>query len=265
MQKKLLSLFLSAVLLLSCFSVGLIAFAQEAQEEDAVAAVETTVTAEEADETAEMLEDYLELSEKKDELTKTQREKLADVEAFITGSLDTLTSEETLAKAKALLSAVTDTAVTMLKGGPVGEFEENVNAYEGKLSTATPSDEDLAGYNALVTAYNKLTDAQKGEIEILTFDKFYHLVLDREYYVERAKYEKPVMKDCYIAAYANVAALLGNAGYVASFEEAIALGKTLNDSKLSAQEKSMLSARQVQMHAHMQQPTMQATAFCTTD
>lgn len=184
-----------------------------------------------------MLEEYLVLAEQEDEMTKAQREKFDAVKAFLTDSLDTLTSEETVAKVKQMLADVTDTAVTMLKGGPVGEFEEKVNAYEGKLNTATPSDEDLAAYEALVAAYNKLTDAQKGEIEIFTFDKFFHLALDREYYVERAKYEKPVMKDCYVAAQANVVKLLGNAGYIACFEEATALAQAIDDSKLSAQEK----------------------------
>lgn len=235
MQKKLLSLFLSALILLSCVSVGLIAFAEEAQPE--VPAATEAVDSAEADASVEMLEEYLELAEQEDEMTKAQREKFADVKAFLTDSFDTLTSEETVAKVKQMLADVTDTAVTALKGGPVGAFEESVNAYEGKLNTATPSDEDLAAYEALVTAYNKLTDAQKGEIEVLTFDKFFHLVLDREYYKERAKYEKPVMKTCYVAAQANAIALLGNAGYVASFEEAMTLAQAIDNSKLSAQEK----------------------------
>lgn len=238
MQKKLLSLFLSALILLSCVSVGLIAFAENPQAEDAEAAVETVVDATEADETAEMLEEYLELSEQEDEMTKAQREKFDAVKAFLNDSFNTLTSEETVAKVKQMLADVTDTAVTVLKGGPVGAFEESVNAYEGKLNTATPSDEDLAGYEALVTAYNKLSDAQKGEIEIMTFDKFLHLVLDREYQVERAKYEKtPTAKVLYGAAYKNTVALLGNAGYVADFEAAAALATVLANSKATAQEK----------------------------
>ncbi len=238
MQKKLLSLFLSALLLLSCFSVGFIAFAQEAQAEDAEAAVETVVDAEEVDETAEMLEEYLELSEQEDEMTKAQREKFAAVKAFLNDSFNTLTSEETVAKVKQMLSDVTDTAITALKGGPVGEFEDKVNAFEGKINTATPSDEDLAAYEALVAAYNKLTDAQKGEVEILTFDKFFHLVIDREYYVERAKYEKaPAAKVLYTAAQENAVKLLGNVGYIACFEEAAALALAIDNAKLSAQEK----------------------------
>lgn len=238
MQKKLLSLFLSALLLLSCFSVGFIAFAQEAQAEDAEAAVETVVDAEEVDETAEMLEEYLELSEQEDEMTKAQREKFAAVKAFLNDSFNTLTSEETVAKVKQMLSDVTDTAITALKGGPVGEFVDKVNAFEGKINTATPSDEDLAAYEALVAAYNKLTDAQKGEVEILTFDKFFHLVIDREYYVERAKYEKaPAAKVLYTAAQENAVKLLGNVGYIACFEEAAALALAIDNAKLSAQEK----------------------------
>lgn len=236
MQKKLLSLFLSALILLSCVSVGLIAFAEETQPE--VPAATEAVDSTEADASVEMLEEYLELAEQEDEMTKAQREKFADVKAFLTDSFDTLTSEETVAKVKQMLADVTDTAVTALKGGPVGEFEANVNAYEGKINTATPSDEDLAAYEALVTAYNKLTDAQKGEIEILTFDKFLHLVLDREYQVERAKYEKaPASKVLYGNAYKNTVALLGNAGYVADFEAAAALAGVLADSKATAQQK----------------------------
>lgn len=238
MQKKLISLFLSALILLSCFSVGLIAFAQEVQEDNLAEAVETTVDAAEVDETTEMLEEYLELAEQEDEMTKAQREKFDAVKAFLNDSFNTLTSEETVAKVKQMLADVTDTAVTVLKGGPVGAFEESVNAYEGKLNTATPSDEDLAGYEALVTAYNKLSDAQKGEIDIMTFDKFLHLVLDREYQVERAKYEKtPTAKVLYGAAYKNTVALLGNAGYVADFEAAAALATVLANSKATAQEK----------------------------
>lgn len=238
MQKKLLSLFLSALLLLSCFSVGFIAFAQEAQPEDAETAVETVVDAEEVDETAEMLEEYLELASQEDEMTKAQREKFAAVKAFLNDSFNTLTSEETVAKVKQMLSDVTDTAITALKGGPVGEFEDKVNAFEGKINTAAPSDEDLAAYEALVAAYNKLTDAQKGEVEILTFDKFFHLVIDREYYVERAKYEKaPAAKVLYTAAQENAVKLLGNVGYIACFEEAAALALAIDNAKLSAQEK----------------------------
>ena len=128
MQKKLISLFLSALILLSCFSVGLIAFAQEVQEDNLAEAVETTVDAAEVDETTEMLEEYLELAEQEDEMTKAQREKFDAVKAFLNDSFNTLTSEETVAKVKQMLADVTDTAVTVLKGGPVGAFEESVNA-----------------------------------------------------------------------------------------------------------------------------------------
>lgn len=99
MQKKLLSLFLSALILLSCVSVGLFAFAEEAQPEE-TDAVETVVDAAEVDETTEMLEAYLELAEQEDEMTKAQREKFDAVKAFLNDSFNTLTSEETVAKVK---------------------------------------------------------------------------------------------------------------------------------------------------------------------
>lgn len=237
MKKKLISVLLAALMLLSCFSVGLVAFAQEAQQADVVAAAEAVEATEQTDETVKMLQTYIALSEQENEMTKAQREKFNAAKDFFNDSVNTLSSEETVAKMKKLLSDVTYTAITALKGGAIGAFEADVNAYEGKLNTVTPSEEDLAGYNALVTAYNKLTDAQKGEIEILTFDKFFHLVLDREYYVERAKYEKPNTKTCYIAAQKNAVALLGNTSYIACFDEAAALFTNINDSKLSAQDK----------------------------
>lgn len=236
MQKKLISLFLSALILISCFSVGFIAFAEEALEQDT--AVETAVDAAQTDDATQMLEMYLTLAQQEDEMTKTQRDKFEAVKAYLNDSFTTLTSEETIAQVKKMLADVTDTAVTALKGGPVGAFEESVNAYEGKVNTANPSEEDLAGYEALVTAYNKLSDAQKGEIEIMTFDKFLHLVLDREYYVERAKYEKaPASKVLYGNAYTNTVALLGKAGYVADFDAAVELATILANSKATAQEK----------------------------
>lgn len=236
MRKKLISLFLSALILISCFSVGFIAFAEEAQEQDA--AVETAVDAAQTDDATQMLEMYLTLAQQEDEMTKTQRDKFEAVKAYLNDSFTTLTSEETITQVKKMLADVTDTAVTALKGGPVGAFEESVTAYEGRVNTANPSEEDLAGYEALVTAYNKLSDAQKGEIEIMTFDKFLHLVLDREYQVERAKYEKaPASKVLYGNAYTNTVALLGNAGYVADFEAAAALATVLANSKATAQEK----------------------------
>lgn len=234
MQKKLISLFLSALILISCFSVGFIAFAEEAQD----AAVETAVDAAQTDDATQMLEMYLTLAQQEDEMTKTQRDKFEAVKAYLNDSFTTLTSEETITQVKKMLADVTDTAATALKGGPVGAFEESVNAYEGKVNTANPSEEDLAGYEALVTAYNKLSDAQKGEIEIMTFDKFLHLVLDREYYVERAKYEKaPASKVLYGNAYTNTVALLGKAGYVADFDAAAELATVLANSKATAQEK----------------------------
>lgn len=234
MQKKLISLLLSALILISCFSVGFIAFAEEAQD----AAVETAVDAAQTDDATQMLEMYLTLAQQEDEMTKTQRDKFEAVKAYLNDSFTTLTSEETITQVKKMLADVTDTAATALKGGPVGAFEESVNAYEGKVNTANPSEEDLAGYEALVTAYNKLSDAQKGEIEIMTFDKFLHLVLDREYYVERAKYEKaPASKVLYGNAYTNTVALLGKAGYVADFDAAAELATVLANSKATAQEK----------------------------
>lgn len=189
MTKKLVSLLLSVLMLLSCFSAGFAASAQTAQAERA----------------------------------------------------DALTEE---ASADEIISAMIGKvrAVFAGKTAAVSELETKIAAYAGKMTTATPSDEDLAGYNELVDAYNKLTDEQKAELDVVSFDKLFHLAQDREYYLyrEQVKAETgkyPTAKVAYPEAEKNVIAILGNAGYIACFEEAKALYTAVNNSKLSAQEK----------------------------
>lgn len=189
MLKKLVSLLLSVLMLLSCFSAGLVACAQTAEAER-VSALSDEASADEI------------------------------ISAMI-------------GKVKAAFAG---------KTAAVSELETKIAAYSGRMSTATPSDEDLAGYNELVDAYNKLTDEQKAELDVVSFDKLFHLVFDREYYLyrEQVKAETgklPSSKVAYPQAQKNAVAILGNVGYVTCFDEAEALYATVNDKKLSAQEK----------------------------
>lgn len=252
MSKKLVSLLLSVLLILSCCSAAFVAFAETAESEDVPVQAETAGEQQGAEVEVDanvlaLLQAYTALAQNQNEMTDEQKAKLAEYEEKIQnfGSefAGALSSEEATAQANQILSAMTGTVARLTgKTGPVGELEAKIDAYEGKMSTAEPSEEDLAGYNELVAAYGKLTDAQKGELEVTRFDKLFHLVLDREYYVYRAEVsaetgKNPSSKDAYTTAQQRAEAILGNAGYVTCFAEAKALNETVNNSKLSAQEK----------------------------
>ncbi len=252
MSKKLVSLLLSVLLILSCCSAAFVAFAETAESEDVPVQAETAGEQQGAEVEVDanvlaLLQAYTALAQNQNEMTDEQKAKLAEYEEKIQnfGSefAGALSSEEATAQASQILSAMTGTVAKLTgKTGPVGELEGKIDAYEGKMSTAEPSEEDLAGYNELVAAYGKLTDAQKGELEVTRFDKLFHLVLDREYYVYRAEVsaetgKNPSSKDAYATAQQRAEAILGNAGYVTCFQEAKALNETVNNSKLSAQEK----------------------------
>lgn len=252
MSKKLVSLLLSVLLILSCCSAAFVAFAEAAESEEVPVSTETAGKEQGAEIEVDanvlaLLQAYTALAQNQNEMSDEQKAKLAEYEEKIQnfGSefAGALSSEEATAQASQILSAMTGTVAKLTgKTGPVGELEGKIDAYEGKISTAEPSEEDLAGYNELVAAYGKLTDAQKGELEVTRFDKLFHLVLDREYYVYRAEVsaetgKNPSGKDAYAAAQTRAEAILGNAGYVTCFAEAKALNETVNNSKLSAQEK----------------------------
>lgn len=237
MQKKLISLFLSAVLLLSCCSVAFVAFAEEAAIDNlAETAVEASATDAADKKLTAMLEAYMALSAQESNLDAEQHANLEAAKQKINAfseNFAVLSSEQVATQASEILATLA--GKSSQKTGPVGELENKIAAYEGKMNTATPTDEDLAGYNEIVTAYNNLTDTQKGELDIFMFDKMFHLVLDREYQLAKANGE--TTKNAYTAAQKNAVALLRNAGFVACFDEAAALYDTVNSSKLTAQEK----------------------------
>ncbi len=260
MSKKLISLLLSVILILSCCSVAFIAFAEEAQTEGTAVAEQVQPTekaealqvsekSEQAledsalavdEDASKLLKAYDALSNVK--MTDEQKAKFEAAEKLIadfgTQFADALTSEEAAAQVDQILATVSDTVGKFLAaGGPVAELEAQIAAYSGNLNKKDPSEEDVKNYEALVAAYNKLTDAQKGEMDVVMFDKLFHLALDREYQLARTRYEKPVLKTCYAEGQAAAIALLGNAGYITAFDEAAELYTTVNNSKLSAQER----------------------------
>lgn len=244
MRKKLISLFLSVVLLLSCCSVAFVAFAEEAAMDDLTETVtertETdatgnSATAADKNVTA-LLETYMALCAAESNLNAEQRANLEAAQQKINTFSENfagLSSEQVATQASEILATLA--GKFSKKTGPVGELENKIAAYEGKMNTAAPTDEDLAGYNEIVTAYNNLTDTQKGELDIFMFDKMFHLVLDREYQLAKANGE--ATKVAYATAQKNAVTVLGNVGFAACFDEAAALYNTVNSTKLSAQEK----------------------------
>lgn len=66
------------------------------------------------------------------------------------------------------------------KSEAVARFEANVEAFDGDVTKAEPSAEDLAAYEKLVAEYKALSNSDKESINALVFDVFYHDVVMRE-------------------------------------------------------------------------------------
>lgn len=276
MFKKAMSVFLSVLMVLSGCSAAMVAFAAE-QEEPTLAALEEALEAttgaapEAADETVTEAETEAstdaDIQKTVDALLATY-EKLAKEERR-TAAQDALLAklEARLAALKAQLAANAETAALAEEVGSVvyaaantvagvanavvnaaasasnvDAFTEKVTAFSGKLNTSSPSEADLAAYKEICDLYAKLSTAEQDKIDILTFDKFYHMIIDREYYVYRDEYKAehgktPSSAEAYGVAQERALKRLGEISYVKSFPAAAELYTVLNDSKKSAQEK----------------------------
>lgn len=261
MTKKLISVLLSAIFVLSCCSAAFVAFAESANAADSAVLDEIVeeVTAPVAEEDSQepkmdvddsvedLLEDYAALSEKQDVMTSEQKAKLEKVGNMISDFgkdfAGALTSDEAIAQYNEILAAMSDAAVKVFSSvtatGAVADFNAMVEAYAGKVSVAEPTEEDLKGYNDILAAYEKLTDEQKGQVDLFMFDKMFHLILDREKQVSiKNNPDIPSYnKQHHINALAAAEEFLGTAGYAASFAGAKELATVMNDSKKSLDEK----------------------------
>lgn len=261
MTKKLISVLLSAIFVLSCCSAAFVAFAESANAAETAAPAEITeeVTAPVAEEDSQepkldvddsvedLLEDYAALSEKQDVMTSEQKAKLEKVGKMISDFgkdfAGALTSDEAIAQYNEILTAMSDAAVKVFSSvtatGAVADFNAMVEAYEGKVSVAEPTEEDLKGYNDILAAYEKLTDEQKGQVDLFMFDKMFHLILDREKQVsiknnpDIPSYNKQHTVNAQLAA----EEILGNVGYAAAFAGAKELATVMSDSKKTLDEK----------------------------
>lgn len=114
-------------------------------------------------------------------------------------------------------------AIAADKANPVAALEQEINAYDGKLNTATPTDEDLNGYNALVNAFKALTAEEKEKMNVIAFDKLYGFVFTREHQLQKAAGVS--FSSAYKNAGKQVAVVLD--GVPAYVDEAVALFNTI--------------------------------------
>lgn len=71
-------------------------------------------------------------------------------------------------------------ALAAEKTDAVIKIEQAIADFDGNVNIAEPTAEDLAAYQALITAYNALTMSEKESIEDDLFGKFFQANLDRE-------------------------------------------------------------------------------------
>ena len=117
------------------------------------------------------------------------------------------------------------------KSEAVARFEANVEAFDGDVTKAEPSAEDLAAYEKLVAEYKALSNSDKESIDVLVFDVFYHDVVMRERQISIKNHPEisSSKKDHYINAAAQAVAT-----YI---DNAVELAKTIADRKTSVDAK----------------------------
>ena len=123
------------------------------------------------------------------------------------------------------------------KSEAVARFEANVEAFDGDVTKAEPSAEDLAAYEKLVAEYKALSNSDKESIDVLVFDVFYHDVVMRERQISIKNHPEisGSKKDHYVNAASQAVTTLG---YVPAYiDNAVALAKTIADRKTSVDAK----------------------------
>ena len=144
--------------------------------------------------------------------------------------------KKTLSLVLALVLAVSSLSVAAVafaaeRDAAVEKVEQIITDFNGKVNTATPTPEDLAAYNAMVSAFAALTKAQKDSVDMFIFDKMYYNMTQRLIKVSTAS----STADKYVYAYEQS---LKDMDYDAPFlKDAIDLAAVLNDSKSTTAQK----------------------------
>lgn len=180
--QKLTGILLAFVIMLSCLSVGFIAFADDAKKASATEQATEEVTL--SNEDVEALQDLEESVDAGITLTDSQKEKLAalgeKIKAIGNAAKEALTSEDAVETYNSILSSVSDFtaektfSVQASKDAAVSDLAALVEAGDGSAE----------GAEKLVTAYNALSESSKSTMDIVLFDAMYHIWADWEKTVE---------------------------------------------------------------------------------
>ncbi|HOO25089.1 MAG TPA: hypothetical protein PKW24_00585 [Clostridiales bacterium] len=116
----------------------------------------------------------------------------------------------------------------------VEEVENKLTAFESFGNTADPTEEQLASYNDVISAYAALNAAQKEQVNILLFDKIFRAIVDYERAVYKKNNPSAAAKAQYVYGYEQAMLLLTPPAYVKNGEN---LGIILNDNNKTPAEK----------------------------
>lgn len=225
-REKLTSVLLAFVIMLSCFSVGFIAFAEDSEKAATHSATEQAEEVTLSDADFEALQDIQESADAGVALTDSQKEKIAALENKINAigktAQEVFASEEAIEVYNNILSSVSGLAnvKTFAAKAPTDASLADLAA----LVEAGDSSED--GASKLVSAYNALSDASKANMDITMFDAMYHIWTDWEKAIEaEAGFNKQQQGANAHAKFLEAFNLSAN--YSAAIENAVALATTL--------------------------------------
>ncbi|MGN1348682.1 MAG: hypothetical protein ACI4VI_07035, partial [Acutalibacteraceae bacterium] len=95
---------------------------------------------------------------------------------------------------------------------------ELINNFSGDMTLAEPTAEDLAAYNAMVSAFNTLSQFDRDSFDVFAFDKLLLAVYDREMALWKTENNSTSSANAYKAAHERAKTAIGMPSYVAEAE-----------------------------------------------
>ncbi|MEG0547061.1 MAG: hypothetical protein RR552_07775, partial [Oscillospiraceae bacterium] len=244
--KRIISVFLAVLMMMSAMSSFNVAFAAELNEKRENRIIEDVekgrVKFEEA--AKQILEAYSKLVNSAKELTSEQKDKKKKIEEVVSDSTKKVSSAvsdgvNTIVKAAENSKKPNANVKTAAGDKAVVAVEKLINDFKGKLSISKPADidkikaEDIAAYEEILKAYNALTDAQKDKLDVFAFDKMLKLIYDREQALLLVADPKITANEKTKQAHLNVKNVIGVVPFFANAEK---IGAVLENSKATPQE-----------------------------
>ncbi|MGN0546256.1 MAG: hypothetical protein ACI4I3_02905 [Acutalibacteraceae bacterium] len=127
------------------------------------------------------------------------------------------------------------TAFAAEKPEKITALEQKITAYNGNLSVAEPTQEDLDGYNEIVSGFRVLTDEEKELVDVYAFDLLLKKVYDREFQLAKAEGVSTSSSVLRKEAHIRGGNVLGYPSYIA---EAQTLAETLANTGKTVDEKA---------------------------